>query len=105
MIDLTNPVLLLPLLVIVLGVIAVGKKIKNPYIVLVLVGLNIGLLLYHFLKMGSDVDEQKVFFSMALDFGLLLITFISYLWVDNIKAKESGAKVINDGISWFWDKI
>ncbi|MBR3153167.1 MAG: hypothetical protein IKF52_06195 [Clostridia bacterium] len=106
MIDLTNPVLIFPILGIVLASVYVAKKIKNPYVVLTILVLNIGLLLSHFLKIGSDgIDEQKVFFSIALDLSLLLISFIAYLWVDNIKSKESGAKTLNDGISWFWDKI
>ena len=73
MIDLTNPVILIPTLAILLICVAISKKIKNPYIMLGILAINIGVLLSHFLRINS--------------------------------AKEGGAKVIEDGISWFWDKI
>ncbi len=107
MIDLTNPVILIPTLAILLICVAISKKIKNPYIMLGILALNIGLLLSHFFGMNSEnlQNEKSLYYSIAIDFAMLLISFLSYLWIDNIKAKEGGSKVIEDGISWFWDKI
>lgn len=107
MIDLTNPMVLLPTLAILLVCIFISKKLKNPYVMLGILIINIGVLLLHFLSIGKvDIDvEQTLYFSLAIDFSLLLISFMSYLWVDNIKSREDNVKSIDDGISWFWDKI
>lgn len=107
MIDLTNPVILIPTLVILLACVAISKKLKNPYIALGILIINIVLLLSHFLNIGNvePNNEQALYYSIAIDFAMLLISFLSYLWVDNIRAKEGGVKTIEDGISWFWDKI
>ncbi len=107
MFDLTNPMVLLPTLAILLICVAVSKKLKNPYVMLGILIINIVMLLIHFASIGKvDIDiEQSLYFSLAIDFSMLLISFISYLWVDNIKSKEDGVKSIDDGISWFWDKI
>lgn len=42
---------------------------------------------------------------IAIDFVFVLITFFSYLWVDDIEAKASGKKSINNSLDWFWKKV
>ena len=83
-------------------------KRKKIYIKLLI--LCIAMLVVHASQLfifGEQYAEYSniLSVSMIFDFGFILITYLSYLWIDNIKAKEGGAKVIEDGISWFWDKI
>ena len=107
MINLTTPMVLLPTLAILVICVMISKKLKNPYIMLGILFINIGVLLTHYLSIGNieQNNEQVLYFSLAIDFSMLLISFISYLWVDNIKSREDDKKAIDDGISWFWDKI
>lgn len=42
---------------------------------------------------------------IGIDFVFVLITFFSYLWVDDIEAKATGKKSINNSLDWFWKKV
>ena len=42
---------------------------------------------------------------MFVDFVFILITFFSYLWVDDIEAKVKGTKSIDNSLDWFWKKV
>ena len=43
--------------------------------------------------------------SIAVDFGFIFLSFISYLWVDDIQAKIEKRKSIDDSLNWFWAKV
>ena len=44
--------------------------------------------------------------NMAIDFAFLLVTFLAYLWADNVEAKEFNKKTINSkGIDWLFKEI
>ena len=43
---------------------------------------------------------------MAIDFVFVLITFLSYLWADEVEAKEFNKKTINSkGINWLFKNV
>lgn len=42
---------------------------------------------------------------IVIDFLFVLITFFSYLWVDDIESKFKGTKSIDNSLDWFWKKI
>lgn len=105
MINLTNPAILIPTLIVLIVCVIASKQLKNPYITLVTLILNIALLLVHYIQVQGATDEQQLYYSIAIDFGMILISFLSYLWVDYLKSKDSDVKKIDDGISWFWDKM
>jgi len=42
---------------------------------------------------------------IAINFMLILQTYLGYLWVDNISAKKDKKKTINDGLDWLWGKV
>lgn len=43
--------------------------------------------------------------SIAVDFGFIFLSFVSYLWVDDIQAKIEKRKSIDDSLNWFWAKV
>ena len=43
--------------------------------------------------------------SIAVDFGFIFLSFVSYLWVDDLEAKSKGKKSIDNSLDWFWKKI
>ena len=43
---------------------------------------------------------------MALDFAFLLVTFLAYLWADEVEAKENNKKTLNaKGIDWLFKNV
>ena len=71
---------------------------------------NLVFLVYHSLKLDSIADGNSLSTSMEYNyllvgFALLLISFIAFLWVDDIVAKKKNKKSYDDSLSWFWDKI
>ena len=43
--------------------------------------------------------------SMVLDFAFIFITFMSYLWVDELEAKKNNKKSIDNSLDWFWKQV
>ena len=56
-------------------------------------------------------EENYILFKEALsasliyDFGLILLTYLSYLWIDDIESKARNKKSIDNSLDWFWSKI
>ena len=42
---------------------------------------------------------------IAIDFVFILISFFSYLWVDDIEAKAKNKKSIDNSLDWFWKNV
>ena len=42
---------------------------------------------------------------IAIDFVFVGISFFSYLWVDDIEAKEKGIKSVDTSLDWFWKNV
>ena len=43
--------------------------------------------------------------SVVYDLVFVFLSFITYLWVDDIEAKDKKKKSIDDSLQWFWNKI
>ena len=42
---------------------------------------------------------------IAIDFVFILISFFSYLWVDDIEAKAKNKISIDNSLDWFWKNV
>ena len=47
----------------------------------------------------------SIFITIVLFVLVILLSFVSYLWIDDIEAKEKKKKSIDDSLSWFWTKV
>ena len=77
-------------------------------LIIVMIGVT-GFLIYHSiyldgLEKGSKLITQ-VYHCIGCDLVYMLITFIAYLWVDDIIAKKKKVKSYDDSLSWFWNKM
>ena len=43
--------------------------------------------------------------SIGVDFGFIFLSFVSYLWIDEIQSKIEKKKSIDDSLNWFWAKV
>ena len=92
------------------AVIALARKMEKAFLPGILIIVNLGLLLYHSYLLNSlpqALVEQvsQIYLCLAMDFLWLLISFLGYLWVDDITAIKFNKKSYDNSLSWFWDKI
>lgn len=109
-IDLTNPFIILLCLAAIICAIYLGHEIKRAVVPAIALMLCITLLIIHTLQLfvfpESYVGYEKVLStSMIYDFGFVLLTYVSYLWIDDIEAKHRNKKSIDNSLDWFWSKV
>ncbi len=104
-IDISNPVTILLLLAVLVGVIFLGKSTKNSVLSIVMLAVFLGLLVYYviLLRKPELMDMRTVIVNcMSINFIFLFISFISYLWIDDIEAKKKNKKSVDNSLDWFW---
>lgn len=105
-----NPIIILIYTLIAVGVIFASKKSETTVFIIILIVAIIGLLIFHSVSLdglnSSETDLiSQTYHCIAIDLVLLLLVFISYLWIDDIISKKKKIKSYDDSLSWFWNKI
>lgn len=107
--DIANPIMIIISVLVVSLIIFISKRTEQAWpLIIVMVGV-IGLLIFHTitldgLESGSPLISET-YHCIAVELVLILLSFISYLWVDDIIAKNKKLKSYDDSLSWFWNKI
>lgn len=69
----------------------------------------IAILVLHALEfsMGNLTQEglRVTIQSIIFDLIFIFLSFVSYLWIDDLEAKVKKKKVIDNSLDWFWSKI
>lgn len=109
-IDLTQPLIILLFLAAIICAIYLGHEIKRAIVPAIALMVCILLLLMHTLQLfiftESYIEYAKVLStSMVFDFTFILVTYLSYLWIDDIESKNRNKKSIDNSLDWFWSKI
>ncbi len=109
-IDVSNPLTLFLALIATVLLIFLGKESKKSRIPQVLLIVYLAMLILHVIQlMTVNVTNQEtintLYKCIAIDFVFTLITFLAYLWVDDIEAKSKGKKVVDNSLDWFWSKV
>lgn len=101
------PIMTLLLTMITVILIVLGRKLELPQLPIVIVVYSLGLLIYHTICVNDNaiVDTSPLYLSIAVDLIMLFLGFITYLWIDDIVAKNKHIKSYSDALSWFWDKL
>lgn len=92
------------------GVIAFSKKTEKPAFLGALIIAYLGMLLYHtyILNHLPAIFEQQIsntYLCLAMDFLWLLISFLGYLWIDDIRGIKLQKKNYDNSMAWFWSKL
>lgn len=107
-IDISNPVTLILVLVVILFLVFVGKFLNNSYIPAIgLIGL-LALLVYYAVCLRNPelLDIRRTLYNCAgINFVFIFISFFSYLWVDNIESVVKNKKSYDNSLDWFWEKV
>lgn len=109
-INFTQPFSILTGVVLFVLVLYLAKDTKKAWIVGSLLFAFLMLLVCHtveFIMISSQNQEayQALTTSATIDLIFIFLAFISYLWVDDIEAKEGRRKSIDDSLEWFWNKV
>ena len=102
--------IIIALTIISAAIVFVARKLEQPIIPGALTIVYLMFLIYHSVKLNSvALDKPELlnieYYYLAVGFALLLLSFISFLWIDDIVAKKKNKKSYDDSLSWFWDKI
>lgn len=109
--DLTNLLTLSLVLIATILFIFLSQEIKKSVVVAIplfafLIDLIIHTIQVLTLKQEFSYLYSTLCYNMAIDFTFLLVTFLAYLWADQVEAKEFNKKSINSkGINWLWKKV
>jgi hypothetical protein len=108
--NITNPLTLF-LAVLAIGLlIFLGQEIKKSSVAMIPLVLFLFSLIAHVVQVSSLSQEYAylsgvLYRSIVWDFVFILITFFSYLWIDDLEAKKNNKKSIDNSLEWFWREI
>ena len=108
--DLTNPVTLLLVVLATSLLIFLGQELKRSSVAIIPLMTFLISLVIHVVQVSTISVEyaflaSTIYKCIALDFLFILITFFSYLWVDDLEAKKNNIKSIDNSLDWFWKEI
>ena len=108
--DISNPLTLILMLAATVLLIFLAQEVKKSYIGAILLFAYLIILIIHVAQIATLSEEFRYMLTtisrcIAIDFVFVLITFFSYLWVDDIEAKAQGKKSIDNSLDWFWRKV
>ena len=109
--DLTNLLTLVLVVFATILFIFLSQEIKKSMVVAIPLFAFLIDLVIHTIQVLTLSQEYAYLYStlcynMAIDFTFLLITFLAYLWADEVEAKAFNKKTIDSrGINWLFKKI
>ena len=106
-INIADPIILILMLAITVILIFLAKETKKAYLIAIALLAYLGLLTMHILQslgLSEEFENVKSVLTscVAVDFIMILLSFLSYLWVDDIEVKIGKKKSVNNGLEWFW---
>jgi len=109
-INFTNPFTVLLALILFVLVLILGKETHKSAIIATMLFVVLAILVGHSIELFTfnSADEavyKSITTSLIVDFIFVFLSFISYLWIDDVQAKVEKKKSIDDSLSWFWAKV
>ena len=109
-INFSSAVTFLLSLVLFLLVLILGKETHKSAIPAVMLFVFLLILICHSMELMiipniDDATYHSLTVSLIVDFVFIFLSFISYLWIDEIQAKVEKKKSIDDSLNWFWAKV
>lgn len=108
--DISNPLTLILMLAATILLIFLAQEIKKSYVNAIPLFTYLIILVIHVAQTMTLSEDFRYLAAnlsrcIAIDFVFILISFFAYLWVDDIEAKKSGKKSIDNSLDWFWKKV
>ena len=108
--DLTNILTLVLALASTVLCIYLSQEIKKSFVIAIPLFIFVFDLIVHTVQMLTLTPEfaylySTICYNMAIDFVFILVTFLAYLWADEIEAKAFNKKSIDNSLKWLWKKV
>ena len=108
--DISNPLTLILMLAATVLLIFLAQEVKKSYVAAIMLFAYLIILIVHVAQIATLSEEFRYMITtlsrcIAIDFVFVLITFFSYLWVDDNEARATGKKSIDNSLDWFWKKV
>lgn len=108
--DIANPLTLILMLAVTVLLVFLAQEVKKSYIAAIVLFAYLAILVMHVIQMATLPEEFRYMIGtlsrcLIIDFIFVFIGFFSYLWVDDIEAKEKGIKSLDNSLDWFWRKV
>lgn len=109
-INFTNPVAIILGVIIFLLVLYLARETKKSWIIGIMLFAFLLILVGHTIEFATiaqndDIAHSAIVTSIVLDLLFIFISFISYLWIDDIETKLGKKKSIDNSLDWFWNKV
>ena len=109
-INFSNPTAILIGVILFLLVLYLARETKKAWIIGVMLFVFLGLLVGHTVEFATIARESEEIYnsllaSAIMDLIFIFLSFITYLWVDDIEVKEGKKKSIDNSLDWFWNKV
>ena len=109
-INFTSPTAILLGVILFLLVLYLGRETKKAWIVGIMLFVFLGLLIGHTIEFATigiqdEVVYKAVLTSAGLDLVFIFLSFISYLWIDQLEVEVGKKKSIDSSLGWFWHKV
>lgn len=109
-INFSNPVAILLGVILFLLVLYLARETKKAWVVAIMLFVFLGLLVGHTIEFATIAKESEdiykaILASATMDLVFIFLSFISYLWVDDIESKVGKKKSIDNSLDWFWNKV
>jgi len=109
MINLTEPFSLFIALLLFVLVLWFAYQSKKSIVTGMMLFIFIAILVLHTLEfsMGNLTANglSATLNSIVFDLVFIFLSFVSYLWIDDMEAKLKKKKSVDNSLDWFWSKI
>ena len=110
LIDFTNPFTVLTATILFVLVLFLGKETKKAVIAAIMLTIFLTILIGHSVELslvGENLLETQrtIAKCITVDFIFILLSFFSYLWIDDIEARVKKMKSVDNSLNWFWSKV
>ena len=106
--NLANPYAIVGALMFTVLFIILGREFKKsilPAICLIIFLILISIHTFQLAVLTDSIYKSIVTSSITIDAVMIFLSYIAYLWVDDIEAKEKNKKSIDNSLDWFWKKV
>ena len=110
LIDMSNPLNVLVAVILYVLALFLSKEIKRsaPICITLLCFLTITAthcIEYVITNNTANLTAQILLNCITVDFIFTFLSFIGYLWIDDIEAKAMKIESIDNSLEWFWKKV
>lgn len=108
MLNTIQPLTILLLLAASVLLIFLGKEIKKPALPAIVLIVFLAILIIHAVQLFMPSYAEyyvTIRYCVAFELTMVLVTFFSYLWVDDIASKFYKKKSLDNSLDWFWKQV